>query len=260
MPSRREERERLRAERLAAQSHRGSSERRRLFLGYALAGLLTLAVVAGLVAVVAGGGDGDGGGGDLCDEAHVSPDFGGFEGLDPDCREGTPPPELQQGDLAAAAQAAGCTLRENLTNEGAQHVDNATEVNYETDPPTSGNHNPNPVADGAFTTPVRYEAQGAGNEMTIRNLVHSLEHGRVQIQYKSSLPEADQLALKGIFDADPAGMLLFPNDEMPFEVAATAWTRLLGCPAYNEQVLDAVQVFRDVYRGQGPENVAMVAP
>src|ERR687898_2403089 len=108
MPSRREERERLRAERMAAQSHRGSSERRRLFFGYALAGLLTLAVVAGLVAVIVGGEDDPVGGGDLCDEAHVSPDFGGFEGLDPDCREGTAPPELQQGDLAAAAEAAGC--------------------------------------------------------------------------------------------------------------------------------------------------------
>ena len=260
MPSRREERERLRAERLAAQSHRGSSERRRLFLGYGVAGLLTLAVVAGLVAVIVAGGDGEGPGGDLCEEAHVSPDFGSFDGLDPDCREGTAPPEVQQGDLAAAADAAGCTLRENLSNEGQTHVDNATVVNYKTDPPTSGNHNPNPVADGAFTTPVRYQAEGAGNEMTIRNLVHSLEHGRIQIQYKSSLPEADQLALKGIFDADPAGMLMFANDEMPFEVAATAWTRLLGCPTYNEQVLDAVQVFRDVHRGQGPENVAMVAP
>jgi hypothetical protein len=260
MPSRREERERLRAERLAAQSHRGSSERRRLILGYAVAGILTLAVVAGLVAVIASGGDGDGAGGDLCDEAHVSPDFGSFTGLEPDCREGTGPPELQQGDPAAAAEAAGCTLRENLRNEGQTHVDNSADVRYRTDPPTSGNHNPNPVADGAFATPVRYEAEGAGDEMTIRNLVHSLEHGRIQIQYKSSLPEDDQLALKGIFDADPAGMLMFPNDEMPFEVAATAWTQLLGCPTFNEAVLDAVQVFRDVYRGRGPENVAMVAP
>ena len=45
--------------------------------------------------------------------------------------------------------------------------------------------------------------------------VHSLEHGRIEIQYSPDLPEDDQLALKGVFDQQPDGMLLFPNDEMP---------------------------------------------
>jgi hypothetical protein len=83
-----------------------------------------------------------------------------------------------------------------------------------------------------------------------------LEHGRVEIQYSTDLSEADQLALKGVFDEDPGGLLLFPNDLMPYQVAATAWTNLLGCPAYNEAVLDAIRDFRDIYRGQGPEDVA----
>ena len=28
-------------------------------------------------------------------------------------------------------------------------------------------------------------------------------------------------------------MLLFPNDEMPYEVAVTAWTQLMGCEKYE---------------------------
>ena len=42
-----------------------------------------------------------------------------------------------------------------------------------------------------------------------------MEHGRIEIQYTPDLPEADQLALKGVFDEDPDGMLLFPNPECP---------------------------------------------
>ena len=66
------------------------------------------------------------------------------------------------------------------------------------------------------------------------DFVHSLEHGRIEIQYSPDLPE-DQLALKGVFDESPAGMLLFPNTDMPYEVAATAWTQLMGCKEYEGQ-------------------------
>ena len=66
-----------------------------------------------------------------------------------------------------------------------------------------------------------------------RSVVHSLEHGRIEIQYSPDLPEEDQLALKGVFDEDPNGMLMFPNPDMPYEVAATAWTNLLGCDSYD---------------------------
>ena len=256
MSSRKEERERLRAERMAAQTAAGSTERRRLILGYIVAGVLTVAVLGGLVAVIAGGGDGGGNSFEGCDEAQIEPNSGGsFNSLEPDCREGTPPPELAQGDLALAAEAAGCTLREDLEEEGATHVPNSTEVNYKTNPPASGNHNPTWVADGAYLTPLRVDAAAAGNELNIRNFVHALEHGRVEVQYSSDLPEADQLAIKGVFDEDPNGMILFPNDAMPFEVAVSAWTQLLTCPTYTPEVLDAIRDFRDIHRGRAPENV-----
>jgi hypothetical protein len=253
MSSRKQERERLRAERLAAETAAGSSERRRLLLGYVVAGILTLAVVAGLGAVILSGGDGSEDTG--CENAQIADDFGSFQGLEPDCREGTPPPALQQGDLALAAKAAGCVLREDLPDEGSTHVANTEPVTYKTNPPTSGNHNPNPVADGAYLTPLKADPEQSPNDLNIRNFVHTMEHGRVEIQYGSDLPEADQLALKGVFDEDPGGMLLYPNDEMPYAVAATAWTQLLGCPEYNPQVLDAVRDFRDIHQGRAPENV-----
>ena len=51
-------------------------------------------------------------------------------------------------------------------------------------------------------------------------------------------------------------MLLFPNEEMPYEVAATAWTQLLGCDTYDgEATIEALGAFRDEFLGRGPEAV-----
>jgi hypothetical protein len=248
MSSRREEKERLRAERLAAERAASSSARRRLFAGYLVAGLLAAAVVAGLVVVIASG-EGDGEAGDACDQAHIQ-NTGSFSGLDPDCREGTAPPAIQFGDLAESVEQANCQLRVNLPDEGNIHVPDAQPVEYETNPPTSGDHNPVPISDGAFTTAVTDDTSKKPN---IRNEVHAMEHGRVLIHYNPMLPEDQQLALKGVFDRDPGGMLLFPDPDMPYDVAVTAWRNLVTCPKYDPLVLDVVQNFRDTYRGNGPE-------
>jgi hypothetical protein len=249
MASRKEEKERLRAQRLAAERASQSGGRRRLLAGYVVAGVLSLAVVAGLVAVIAGG-SGGGGATNACSNAHIQNSAGTFAGLTPDCRQGTPPPAIQYGDLAISAQKASCELKLNLPDEGNTHVPNSTPVHYGTVPPTSGNHNPVPIDDGAYTTPVTSDTSA---EINIRNEVHAMEHGRVEIHYKPSLPEKEQLALKGVFDADPDGMLLYPDPDMPYDVAVTAWTNEVVCPTYGPTVLDVIRNFRDTYRGNGPE-------
>jgi Protein of unknown function (DUF3105) len=247
MASRKEEKERLRAQRLAAERAAQSGGRARLMAGYGVAGVLALAVIVGLVAVVTSGG---GGGSGACSNAHIQ-NTGSFSGLTPDCRKGTPPPPLQFADLQISAQKASCEVRLNLPDEGNTHVSNSTPVQYRTTPPTSGNHNPVPISDGAYTTPMSANPQTNG--MNIRDEVHSMEHGRIEIHYKPSLPESEQLALKGVFDQNPDGMLLYPDPNMPYDVAVTAWTEMAVCPHYNPLVLDVIRNFRDTYRGNGPE-------
>jgi Protein of unknown function (DUF3105) len=248
MASRKEEKERLRQQRLAAEQAARSSGRGRLVAGYVVAGVLALAVVAGLVAVIASGGGGTAAA-SACEGAHIQ-NTGSFKGLEPDCREGTAPPPIQFGGLQESAQKANCQLKLNLADEGNTHVPDSTPVHYGTVPPTSGNHNPVPISDGAYTTPVTSDTSKHPN---IRNEVHAMEHGRVEIHYKPSLPEDQQLALKGVFDADPDGMLLYPDPDMPYAVAITAWTNEVVCPNYNPVVLDVIRNFRDTYRGNGPE-------
>jgi Protein of unknown function (DUF3105) len=254
--SSKQERERRRLERLEAEKREAAAERRRLILGYAVAGVLTLAVVVGIVIVIAGSGD-DGeatvGGEEVPDAAHIEVQSGSANEVAPDGREGTPPPPVAQGDLEVAAEEAGCELRLDLPDEGNTHIrPNDEPPDYETNPPTSGNH----------IVPPRQQADGAYAEYPDPVFtVHSLEHGRIAIQYSPDLPEDQQLELKGLFDEDPNGMLLFPNPDMPYDVAATAWTQMIGCPTYEgAATLDALRAFRDVYRGQGPEPVPVVIP
>jgi Protein of unknown function (DUF3105) len=253
--SNREERERLRQQRLAQQSKQGSSDRRRLVLGYVTAGLLAAAVLAGLVAVIASGGD-DGGsaGGDTPDNAHVQAEVGSFEGLEFDEREGTPPPALQFGDLEESAQMAGCETMLGLADEGSGHFGDEKQGDYKTNPPTSGDHFASPTEAGSGAT-----ADGAYlTKPPESRLVHAMEHGRVEIRYDPKLPEDEQLALKGVFDDDPDGMIMVPDPDLAdakFAIAVSAWTNAVGCPSFDPLVLDVIRNFRDTFRGNGPENV-----
>ena len=244
MATRKEEKARLRAARLEAERHETLAARKRLLLGYGVAGVLTAAVLAGIVVVIASGGGGSGE--DTPAAAHIDTATGSINGVPPDDREGTAPPTVQNLDLENAAEDADCTLRLNLPDEGNQHLAPGSKPpDYHTNPPTSGNH---------VTTPFQ-QADGAyAQRPELIEIVHSLEHGRIEIQYAPDLPQADQLALKGVFDESPSGMLLFPNPDMPYEVAATAWTQLLGCKQYRgAKTLDAIRDFRDQFRGRGPE-------
>jgi hypothetical protein len=240
--NRREEKERLRRRRLELERRQAQDARRRLFVGYLVAGLLAAAVLAGLVVVFISGGGGSGGG-ETPEEAHIASATGTFEGLEPDDREGLPPPPVRQADLREASEIAGCELRLELPEEGTEHIRPADPApRYKTNPPTSGPMYDPTIADGAYLT-----------KPDVPTSVHSLEHGRILVQYSPNLAGEDQLLLKGLFEESPGGMLLFPNPDMPYEVAATAWTNLLGCERFDESVVDAIRAFRDILRGQGPE-------
>lgn len=182
--------------------------------------------------------------------AGIDPASGNYKGLRPDLREGAEAavPQISAVSVASAAREAGCDLRTGLPDEGRTHLAPTDPAPvYRTNPPTSGDHAVVPTADGAYlTTPPE------------RDVVHSLEHGRIAIQYDPRLPERQQLLLKGIFEADPRGMLLFPNPRMPYAVAATAWTDLLGCRRFSGEVTAAAIIaFRDDFRGKGPEPVPL---
>jgi hypothetical protein len=242
---REEERERLRQARLEREQEQARSQRSRLFVGYAIAGVIGLVVVAGIVVLVSSGSSGGNGGG-----AHINQTSGSTNGIQPDERSGPKPAAVKVANLKQAAKQAGCVLRLHLKDEGHTHIAPGSKTpDYKTNPPTSGSH----------VEPPYQQADGAYREMPEEiDFVHSIEHGRLEIQYSPKLPEADQLALKGTYDTMYGATLLFPNDKMPYAVAATTWTNLIGCPKYKGAItLDAIRDFgKETWGRYGSEPVS----
>jgi hypothetical protein len=249
---REEERERLRQVREERQSKRAKATRKRLLAGYAVAGAVGLVVLVGIGVIVASSiGESDTG------LAHINQGSGSTNGIEPDEREGTAPAAVKVSNLKRAAKQADCTLRLHLKDEGHTHIPpSAPTPDYGTNPPTSGNH----------VEPPYQQADGAYSEMPGEiNMVHALEHGRMEIQYSPDLPESDQLALKGLYETMFGGVLLFPNPNMDYAVAATTWTNLIGCSEHKGAItLDAIRDFGKAtwgrYGGEPAEAFGLKGP
>ena len=235
MSSRQEEKERRKQERLEAEQKAQSSARkkRRLQMVGGVVIVAAIAVVAVVLATSSSGGDGDNKpqSGDLASVAIPEPG----ENAAPD-------------RLDAAAKAAGCEVK-NFSSEGRDHSSSAG-YKYKTNPPTSGTHNPTPAQDGVYEP---------GNEPEPENFVHTLEHGRIIIQDKPGTQKRTIDQLETLFNEEVQGtrgyhqVLMQNNTEMPYEVAATAWTHLLGCKKLTPQAFDAIRAFRARYVDKGPE-------
>ncbi|HEX5376690.1 MAG TPA: DUF3105 domain-containing protein [Solirubrobacterales bacterium] len=244
---REEEREALRQARQEREKKQASSERRRLMAGYGAAGVIGLAVLVGIVfAIASSAGKNEGG------EAHIDVGTGETFGDQPDKRSGVEVPVAEVTDVKKAAKMADCDLQLKLKDEGHEHIPaTATGPNYGTNPPNSGTHSEIAQADGAYSeTPKE------------TRVVHSLEHGRLAVQYSPDLPEGDQEELVGLYETMWGGTLLFPNENMTYAVAATTWTNVLGCNEYKGAItLDAIRAFaKETWGKYGGEPVNTFKP
>jgi Protein of unknown function (DUF3105) len=232
--SRQEQKEARRQERLAREAEeakKASRNRRLQIVGGVVIGVV--AVVAVVVAVVAGTGGGD-------DKDAPKP-----SGKKNPQVAAVPIPARKTAELFAAAKAAGCTVK-TFPNEGREHI--TTAGTYKTNPPTSGNHSPVPADDGDYSgrqTPAK------------ENYVHTLEHGRIEFQYRPGTPSKVIGQMRTLFNEGGAyhSVLFENNTEMPYEVAATAWTHLIGCPKVDNKTWDALRAFRVRYVDQAPEQI-----
>jgi hypothetical protein len=231
MSSRQEEKERRKRERQEREAaEKASAARRRrmqMVFGGGLAGVAVIAAVV-VVVFVAGGGDDPG--------SEVPASAAAI-------------PAQKESDLKKAAAAAGCKLVD-APNEGAGHEEKEFKPSdYKQNPPTSGNHFPTWYEDGIYN---------AGDTPELGRLVHTLEHGRIDVQYKPGTP-AETIAKLETFvteSEDGYHMLMFQNEtKMPYAVAASAWDHYVGCPTMNDKVFDAFRAFRTEYIDKGPEVV-----
>jgi hypothetical protein len=248
MASRKEQKERARQERLAAERAAAEKAARTKRMQLGLGGVAAVAAVVAVVIAIAAGAGGKSGTGNPSTPSSAPP--------------GVKLPAQKISDLAAAAKAAGCVTIDppsSVTTSSAnrQHVGVGTKVKYATNPPSYGPHYPAPASDGIYQ-PSKTPA--------ISYLVHALEHGRVEYQYRPGLPQAEVNQLTALFYegdgnfAPKQYLLLFQNPTaMPYDVAATAWGHVIGCSHWNTGVIDALRDFRLAYSFKGPET-AFVGP
>jgi Protein of unknown function (DUF3105) len=234
MSSRKEQKEKLREERLAREAAAQSADHRRRMMGFGVGGALAAAAIAAVVVAIAAGG-----GGGSADKPKPAPS------------NTVAIPAQKVTNLDAAAKAAGCTLRTFTPGPNDRtHVEGT--VQYKQNPPVFGPHNPVWAADGD------YVGQGAP---PTEKLVHPLEHGRVIIWYKPTLPQREISQLETLFsepmEGKPEGykQILVERPSLPGPVAASAWGQQLVCPKFNDQVFDAIRTFRVAYVDKGPESV-----
>ena len=222
MSSRKDEKERLRQEREQREAAAAAKAKRARLLQMIGGVVVACAIIAGVAVAVSSSG---GGGDDDVDDAAMK----------------------------AAAQAAGCVYRA-FPDEGQDHVTGKlTTADFKTNPPTSGAHNPEPAPDGSYI---------AGNEPEIANWVHTLEHGRIVLQYRPGVDKAVVTALEGLFKEDLAGsgsgyhsVLMRNNSKMPFQVAAVAWRHFMACREFTPKSVEALRAFRTELVDKAPEKL-----
>ena len=237
MSHRRDQKEALRREREAREQQARAAEQRKKMVGYGAAAAIAIIAVAVGILLLTGGEDAGSGPGNA---GNVFPNGGSF-------------PEQKVFDIGPAAKAAGCQLQTKKGTARGHTTSLSDRVKYNTNPPTTGRHYEIPAQDGIY-----------GEAPQDEQLVHNMEHGRVIIWVKPSLPAKQRADIRAMVEDDPYQMVLVPRRNMPYAVAATAWDadpapngtgELLLCNDVNDKTFDALQSFRDEHRSQGPEPI-----
>jgi len=153
------------------------------------------------------------------------------------------------GDGAAAREIPDDPLladAESFPSNGANHVSQSTDIDYERIPPLSGTHYSRSAGPGFYE-----ETPALGN------LVHSLEHGYIVIYYDPGAitPEArahmENLTSTYTGRWESVVAAPNPNDDPAAPYVLTAWQVRLRMDEYDR---DTVAAFSDAFRGRGPEN------
>jgi len=149
------------------------------------------------------------------------------------------------GIRAIAPEPLGPDYSLLVLNEGATHVQEGTRVQYQSNPPTSGNHWSVPLRPGIYDTEKPDEA-----------IMHSLEHGRVWVSYKASISSEAKKKLREVVGGQFA-VILTPRPGNDADIALAAWGRLDTFDLSDDGTLDTKRVrdFISRYRNRGPEYV-----
>src|SRR5438445_4620502 len=112
-------------------------------------------------------------------------------------------------------------------------------TDYNSNPPSSGNHWPSPAAKGIYDNPLSDE-----------QAIHNLEHGYIWIAYKPDIGDDAKNKLKEIVKGDDWKIVMTPRDANETKLALVAWGRVLKM---DDVDAEKVKNFIKTYRNRGPE-------
>jgi hypothetical protein len=125
--------------------------------------------------------------------------------------------------------------------EGTTHLPMGTTVNYQTNPPTSGDHYANPVSWGIYDEEVIDEA-----------VIHSLEHGGIWISYQD-LSKEEKAILTEIGQQNPQSTVISPRASNESKLVVVSWGKMMSLDTIDQ---DLTQKYIDTYKNQSPEKLA----
>lgn len=132
---------------------------------------------------------------------------------------------------------------ENPETLSRDHIEDISDFTYNSNPPTSGDHLEDPAEAGFYT-----EQVGDGN------LIHSLEHGYIIINYDCSGIESDcnelKNNIKAIVDDYPWKVIGNPRPENDHLISVTAWSLVMHLDTFDR---DKIITFLNKYRNKAPE-------
>ena len=135
---------------------------------------------------------------------------------------------------------------ESFPNQGNEHVERGTDVDYAQMPPLSGPHYAGTVEAGFYT-----------EEQSLGDLVHTLEHGAVIVYYDpAALTNESEQSLREFATVHTGtwrSVVAVPNprENPEADFVVTAWRHRLYVDQYDPETVHA---FLSEYLGRGPEN------
>jgi len=131
---------------------------------------------------------------------------------------------------------------EEFEIEGRDHVDSSVDVNYQTNPPTSGDH--------------LAEAENWGiyqKEIDDKAAVHSMEHGGIWISYKDISDEEIEI-LEGLGKKNSQSTVVSPRSNNDSQIVIASWGRMMKLDQADAPL---IQKYINKYKNQSPEKLAL---
>lgn len=137
----------------------------------------------------------------------------------------------------APTEIAGTRIM-NFSTSGV-NVHRTGSLEYETTPPVSGPHAPQPAACGTHAEPISDEEQ-----------VHTLEHGAVGIQYRPDLDPEQIAVIEELVAGYDTHVFSAPHPGMEPNVVVSSWGKKIELDSARTQVIRA---YIRAFRLKGPE-------